>query len=125
MPSNYISLQSLIDDWARESGELQAVILTNVCDHEAAGRFPPGTFRHPETGEWYEEGSLAKLVMKMRESGYGWIREEAADILQEVVVSRAGLLHSLLKGPFKLAPIADYLVKLVTLRIGCNVSEVI
>ena len=93
MPSNYVSLQSLIDEWARESGELQAVILKNVCDHEAAGRFPPGTFRHPETGEWSEEGSLEELVRQSREGQIGWMREEAADTLRRVAVSRAELLQ--------------------------------
>ncbi len=93
MPSNYVSLKRLIDDWARDSGELQAVILKNVCDHEAAGHFPPGTFRHPVTGEWGGAGSLSELVRQMREGQYDEIREEAAHTLQRVAVSRAGLLQ--------------------------------
>jgi hypothetical protein len=85
-------LHGLVDAWVKQSGELPEVILTNICEHEARGRFPPGTFRHIGTGGWSDRGALGKLVDNARFSGYRWLRDEAAQTLNCVVVSKADVL---------------------------------
>lgn len=92
MPHSYVSLHRLVDAWAKRSGELPEVILTNICEHETRGRFQPGTFRYIRTGGWGDRGALAELVNRARFSGYHWMQDEAAETLEEIVVSKAGVL---------------------------------
>ena len=92
MPNNYVPLRMLIDEWARQSGELPQVILTNLCEHEARSRFPPATFRLTGTGGWGDPGSLSELTNRVRWSRYDFIREDAARTLGTLVASKAGVL---------------------------------
>lgn len=92
MPGNYVRFHTLIAEWSQQSGELPSVILTNLSEQEARGRFPPGTFRHIGTGGWGDHGSLAELVEQMCSSEYDWMRGEAAETLDKIAVSKAGVL---------------------------------
>ena len=92
MPGNYVRFRTLIAEWSQQSGELPPVILTNLCEQEARGRFPPGTFRHIRTGGWSDPGFLAELAKQMCFSEYDWMRGEAAETLDKIAVSKAGVL---------------------------------
>ncbi len=92
MSQNYVSLKELVLDWSHQSGELPQVFLNNICDQEARGRVPRGTFRQSGTGGWGDPGSLSELVNKVRSSGYEIVRQGAADTLSVLVVSKSGVL---------------------------------
>ena len=94
MPQNYIPLSVLIDAWSRQSGELQQVVLTNLCEQEAQGRFPQGTFRHRHSGGYADPGTLSELTNQIRFSDYDWIRAEASETLSAVMASKSGCFRS-------------------------------
>lgn len=91
MAKNYILLEELIAGWSSQSGELPEVVLTQICDQDSRGRFPPGTFRHRSTGESSSPGALAEVVRAARSSAYSFIRNEAAEALVDIVVSKEGV----------------------------------
>ncbi len=92
MRTKYVPLSTLIDEWSRQSGELPTVILTNLCDQEARGRFPPATFRHIHTGDWADPGSLSELTKLFRFAAYDIERAEAWKILAAVTALKSGVL---------------------------------
>lgn len=92
MKSKYVHLVELISDWAAQSGELESRILTYLCDYEARGRISPEAFRRPSTGGYPNPGELSEIVNLIRHSGYEIVRDDAANTLQEAVVSKEHIL---------------------------------
>lgn len=86
-------LKNLLRGWSFQSGELPDVIMINLCDQDSRRRFPPGTFRLQSTGDWSDPGDLGRLVNQMRYSGYDSCRDNAAETLDHVLVSKKGVLE--------------------------------
>lgn len=92
MPHNYVPIYKLLDQWAKQSGELHEVLLTNICEHQSQGRFSFETFRLGGIGVGAPPGALADLVHAIHCAGYNFIRKESAEQFDDTVVSKAGVL---------------------------------
>ena len=91
MAKKYVSLKRLIHSWPKQAGELESAILANLSDQDDQGRFSAGTFRLTSSGELSQPGYLSALVTRMRTSGYAFLRAEASETLDEVVVCKSKL----------------------------------
>ncbi len=92
MRTKYVPLSTLIGAWSRQSGELPPVILTNLCDRAARGGFPPATFRHIDTGDLADPGSLPEVAKLLRFVAYDSGRADTWKDLAAVMALKSGVL---------------------------------
>src|SRR5690348_3113741 len=89
-PSKYVSLTDLVNDWSDQSGELPLLTLQRICDWAVCGRFPDRTFVKANG----REIDLLELHWAMRRQigvHAPITRDESARLLEDALVSKAGI----------------------------------